>query len=152
ADLEHHRHRRPVDVRVEQADAEPQSRQRHRQVRRHGRFADSALAAADRDYVLGALQAHAPGFLAELGFNSMHPKLDAGHAEVMGKRMMDFRGELADYIVALGDLPNRDRVAAVLTRLGILYDSQRNDIGGVTGIVYVSERLDDRIVWYLSRH
>ena len=91
ADVEHHRHRRPVDIRVEQPDAEPQSRQRHRDVRRDGGFADAALAAADRDDVLGAFEPDAPGLLAKLGFNSMHPKLDAGHAEIMRQRLMDTR-------------------------------------------------------------
>jgi hypothetical protein len=82
----------------------------------------------------------------------MHPKLDAGHAKVVRERVMDFPGQLADHLVALGDLPNRDRVAAALRRPGILDDSKRNDIGGVTGILYVSKRLDNRIVWYLPCH
>src|SRR5208337_2602470 len=55
ANVEHHRHRRPVDVGVEQPHAEPQSRERHRNIRRHRRFAHTALAAAHRDDVLGAL-------------------------------------------------------------------------------------------------
>jgi hypothetical protein len=82
----------------------------------------------------------------------MHPELDAGHAKVVRERVMDFPGQFADHLVALGDLPNRDRVAAALRRLGILDDSERNDVSGVTGILYVSERLDNRIVWYLSCH
>jgi hypothetical protein len=70
----------------------------------------------------------------------------------VSERMMDFRGELADHLVTLADLPNRDRVTAVLGRLGVLDDSKRNDIGVVTGILYVPKRLDNRIVGYLSCH
>ena len=79
-------------------------------------------------------------------------KLDLWHAEVVRERVMDIGGELANHLVALGDLPQRDRVAAVRRRLGILDDSKRNNVGGVTGILYVSERLDNRIVRYLSCH
>ena len=40
---------------------------------------------------LRAFEPHAPGLLAKLGLNSMHPQLDAGHAEVVRERMMDLR-------------------------------------------------------------
>jgi hypothetical protein len=59
---------------------------------------------------------------------------------------MDFRGELAYYFVALAYLPKRDCIAAVGRRLGVLDDSKRNNVSGVTGILYVSERLDNRII------
>jgi hypothetical protein len=59
---------------------------------------------------------------------------------------MDFRGELAYYFVALAYLPKLDCIAAVGRRLGVLDDSKRNNVSGVTGILYVSERLDNRII------
>ena len=53
---EHDRHVRSVDVAVEHADAGAALRQRHREVHRHRRLADAALAGADRDHVLDAGQ------------------------------------------------------------------------------------------------
>jgi len=102
--------------------------------------------------VLGAFEPHPAGFFAQLGFDSMHPELDAGHAKVVRERVMDSPGQLADHLVALSNLPNRDRVAAAIRRPRILDDSKRNDIGAVPGILYVSQRLDNRVVFYLSCH
>ena len=151
-DVEHHRHRRTVDIGVEQADAEPQSRQRHRNICRDRRFADPALAAANRDDVLGAFEPHAPGLLAKLGLNPMDPQLDAGHAKVVRQRAMDAGSKLANHLVALGNLPKSDRIPAVGRRLRILNQAKRDNVSGVTGILYVSERFDNRIVRYLSCH
>ena len=78
---------------------------------------------------LRALEAHASGLLAELGLNPMHPQLDPRHAELMRQRVMDAGGQLANHLVALGHLAQRDRVAALFRRLRILDHSERNDIG-----------------------
>ena len=43
------RHRRPVDVGIEQADPQAEIAQAERQIERGGRFADAALAGGDRD-------------------------------------------------------------------------------------------------------
>ena len=102
--------------------------------------------------MLGAFEPDAPGLLAKLGFNSMYSKLDAGHAEVMRQRPMNTRRQLANHLVALGNLPKSDRIAAIRRRLRILNQAKRNNVSGVSGILYVSERLDNRIVWYLSCH
>ena len=152
SDVEHHRHRRPVDVGVEQADAEPQARERHRDIRRDRGFADTALAAAHRDDVLGTFEPHAPGLLAELGFDPMHPQLDARHAKVVGQRAMDACRQLADHLIALGNLSQSDRIPAILRRLRILDQPKRDDVSGVPGILYVSKSLDNRVVRNLSCH
>ena len=102
--------------------------------------------------MLGALEPHAPGLLAKLGLDSMNPKLDARHPEVVRERMMNFCRKLANHLVALSDLPNRDRVPSILRRLRIFNQAKRNDIGAVTGILYVSKRLDNRITENLSCH
>ncbi len=102
--------------------------------------------------MLGAFQPHAPGLFAQLGFDSMHSKLDVGHAKVMRQRAMDAGGELANHFVTFGDLAKCYRIAAVLRRLSIFDDSKRNDVGGVSGIPYLPKGLDNRVIWYLSCH
>jgi len=68
------------------------------------------------------------------------------------ERLVDVSGELANHLVALADLPKRDRIAAVRRRLRILDQAKRNNVSGVTGILYVSERLNNRITGNLSCH
>ena len=130
----------------------PRPRERDRKVRRDGGFADPALPARNRNYVLGPLEPDPARLFAKLGFDSMHPKFDLRHAEFVGKRMMDFRGEIANHFLALSHLPNRDRKAAVGFRRCVFNDSKRNDVRRETGILDVSQCLDNRILCYLSHH
>jgi hypothetical protein len=82
----------------------------------------------------------------------MDSELDAGHPEIMRERPMYIRSQLAYHLVALGNLPKSDRIATIRCRLRILNQPKRNNVSGVAGILYVSERLDYRIVRYLSCH
>jgi hypothetical protein len=70
----------------------------------------------------------------------------------MRERAMNTRRQLTNHLVALSNLPNGDRVAAIRRGLRILNQPKRNDVSGVPGILYVSERLDNRVVGYLSCH
>ena len=60
-DAEQNRQARPVDVGVEQADAQPVARERERQIHRHGALAHAALARADRDDVAHRGEPHLLG-------------------------------------------------------------------------------------------
>ena len=53
-DAHHQRHRRAIDIGVEQADARALLCQRHGQVHRHCRFADAAFAGRHRDHMADA--------------------------------------------------------------------------------------------------
>jgi hypothetical protein len=70
----------------------------------------------------------------------------------MSERMMDFRGEVANDFLALGHLPDRDRVSAIRLRRRILDESECDNIRSETGILDVSQRLNNGVLCYLSRH
>ena len=78
ADAEHARHRRTVDVGVEQSDTRPLRAQRDREIDRHRRLADAALARPDRQNVLDPRD----GTLARLASEGrLHV---GGHAHIHG--------------------------------------------------------------------
>src|ERR1700730_10660431 len=93
AGAEHHRNRGAVDVRVHQADAEAQLRERDREIGGDRRLADSALAAAHRDDVLRSRQPYASSLLAEFRFDATDAKLDIVESESMANRLMDSVGK-----------------------------------------------------------
>jgi hypothetical protein len=66
--------------------------------------------------------------------------------------MMDPSSQFANQFVALADLSETDRIAALFRRLRILDNPERNDIGVVAGILYVPQRLDHCIVCHQSCH
>jgi hypothetical protein len=70
----------------------------------------------------------------------------------MRQRSVDIRGQLANHLVALGNLPQSDRIPAVGRRLRILNQAECNNVSGITGILYVSKRLDNRVVRNLPCH
>ena len=84
-----------------------------REVRRHGRFADAALAARHRHDKARALEANLAGLLAQLGLNLAHLELDLGHAQFVRQDLMNPRSKIAQDFLAIGRAAQRDCVRAV---------------------------------------
>ena len=152
ASAEHHRHRRPVDVGVEQANLITEPVERSRQIRRDGRFADAALATGDRHDEARAIDPHLAGLFAQLGFDLSHLELDLGHAEFMGERLMNPGGKIAQNFLAIARATQRDRIAAVGRWRDFLDQPERHDVGLIAGVTYFSERGRDLFERYFPCH
>ncbi len=87
---EHQRDARPVEVAIAKADSRARLRERHGEIRGHGRFANPALAARDGDHVLHAVDSRRPDGRARHRLRGrLHVDLHHGVSNARGRQRGD---------------------------------------------------------------
>jgi hypothetical protein len=70
----------------------------------------------------------------------------------VGERLMNSCREVAQDLLAFGRGTQRDCTATVGSRRNFLDDTERHDVGLVTGVIYAGERNQDLVERYIPGH
>jgi hypothetical protein len=142
---EHHRHRRPVNVCVEQANLVTEPAETCRQIGRHRRFTYPSLAARHRDDVASAIDPYLAGLGAQFGLDLVYCELDFGCAEVVRQHRMDPRGDFPQRLLPVAGIAQHHRPTASFGRLHFFHQAQTHDIGRVAWVIHAAERRQNLI-------